>query len=158
MKTVLSNIKSFKDVVEKRSSVVATLHGSHEPGNEEDDERKQKFNIIVTFLDRWIVLSLSGDGTRLGLELARILEKLRLHHNWIPQRTIVFCFFDGPRDSCGDNLSDYSKSMIVAYLAVHGKAVQSQCSSTSSNSATIDYHKFSSVLQKTGVSLHPDRI
>ncbi|XP_046596947.1 uncharacterized protein LOC107222163 [Neodiprion lecontei] len=106
-------------------SVETTLSNSHLFPNSMPDKTVVASLPGLRESDRWVVLSVSGDGVILALELARVFEKLRDAHNWNPRRRIVFCFSNEfGRDSCRDNLPKYAHHKIVAYLTVHGNAIQ----------------------------------
>ncbi|XP_048509407.1 uncharacterized protein LOC105685543 [Athalia rosae] len=70
------------------------------------------------------MLSVSGDGVRPAIELAKVIAKLRKELNWVPRRTIIFCFFHEFEDTCRTSIPKYLRSKIMAYLAVHGSALQ----------------------------------
>lgn len=76
------------------------------------------------FADKYVVFSVSGDGIGLAIELASALNQMYLDQSWRPRRSIIFCMFLGSNDFCKKELPIYVQTDVIAYIAVHGNAVQ----------------------------------
>jgi len=83
--------------------------------------------------DRYVVLSVNGDGIVVALELAQILNEIHSAHEWRPRRSLMFCVSLMAEDVCPRTLPAFMQRRIVAYVAVHAspqgifKFSSSQC-------------------------------
>lgn len=102
---VLSNLSLVQKVVQHQSYIVATARGSREP-------------------DRFVVLSASGEGVGIVLQLAKVFNEIQREYTWSPRRSLVFCLFSGPSNPCTGILSSFMPHRIVAYIVVHHQALQ----------------------------------
>ncbi|KAK1117244.1 hypothetical protein K0M31_016800 [Melipona bicolor] len=102
---ILSNLSLVEKVVEHQSCIVATARGSRES-------------------DRYVVLSTSGEGVGVAVELAKIFNQIQREYRWKPRRSIIFCLFSGSLDSCPEILSNLMPHKIVAYIVVHHQVLQ----------------------------------
>lgn len=102
---ILSNLSLIHKVVEHQSYIAAIARGSREP-------------------DRYVVLSASGEGVGIALELAKILNHIQGEHRWKPRRSIVFCLFSGSSNPCSEIFSTFMHHKVVAYLVIHHQALQ----------------------------------
>ncbi|XP_015183458.1 PREDICTED: N-acetylated-alpha-linked acidic dipeptidase-like protein [Polistes dominula] len=115
---VLSDLPIFHQIVTNGSFVLATSHGSRER-------------------DRFVILSASGNGIDIALELAKVLNQLRVEHNWKPRRTLIFCLFLGSLDICPTMMSNFIRHKIVAYIALYDDNLQGNGSFISAGSDVI---------------------
>ena len=83
-------------------------------------------NVLLTFKcsDRYVVLSASGEGVGVALELAKIFNQIQGEYRWKPRRSIIFCLFSGSLNSCPEILSNLMPHKIVAYIVVHHQVLQ----------------------------------
>ncbi|OAD56834.1 hypothetical protein WN48_02359 [Eufriesea mexicana] len=105
VKTILSNLSLIEKVVEHRSYIVATTRGFRE-------------------FDRYVVLSASGEGVGVALELAKIFNQIQEEYRWKPRRSLIFCLFSGSSNPCPEILSNFISHKVVAYIVVHHQALQ----------------------------------
>ncbi|XP_046824541.1 uncharacterized protein LOC124426648 [Vespa crabro] len=101
----LSDLPIFHRVITNDSFVVATSLGSRES-------------------DRFVILSASGNGIGIALELAKLLNQIRTEHNWKSRRTLIFCLFLGSLDICPTMMSNFIRHKIVAYIALYDDNLQ----------------------------------
>lgn len=80
--------------------------------------------LIVICLDRYVVLSASGEGVGIVLELAKILNRIQGEHRWKPRRSIIFCLFSGYSNPCSEILSTFMRHKVIAYVVIHHQALQ----------------------------------
>ncbi|XP_017793709.1 PREDICTED: transferrin receptor protein 1-like [Habropoda laboriosa] len=102
---ILSNLSLIHNVVKHQSYIVATARGSREP-------------------DRYVVVSASGEGVGVALELAKIFNEIQGEYKWKPRRSLIFCLFSGSLNPCPEILSSFMSHRIVAYIVVHHQALQ----------------------------------
>ncbi|CAL7951082.1 unnamed protein product [Xylocopa violacea] len=102
---VLSNLSLIHKVIQNQSYIVATTRGSREP-------------------DRFVVLSASGEGVGIVLQLAKVFNKIQREYTWNPRRSLVLCLFSGSSNPCTRILSSFMPHRIVAYIVVHHQALQ----------------------------------
>jgi len=70
--------------------------------------------------DRYVILSVNGDGIVVALELAQILDEIHSAHEWRPQRSLMFCVSLMAEDVCPRTLPAFMQRRIMAYVAMHG--------------------------------------
>ncbi|XP_072749051.1 uncharacterized protein [Anoplolepis gracilipes] len=102
---VFSNLSFIHEVENDTLFIHATVHGSREP-------------------DRYIILSVNGDGIAVALELAEVLDRIYSAHDWLPQRSLIFCISLTSTDICPQILPTFMLEKVVAYIAVHGRFTQ----------------------------------
>lgn len=71
-----------------------------------------------------MVLSASGEGVGVALELAKIFNQIQEEYRWKPRRSLIFCLFSGSLNPCPEILSSFMSHRIVAYIVVHHQALQ----------------------------------
>jgi len=87
---------------------------------------QQDFRLFYWFVsDRYIILSVNEDGITLALELAQVLDKICLGHNWRPRRSLIFCMSFTSSDICPQALPTFIWRRAMAYVTVHGHFVRS---------------------------------
>ncbi|RLU16288.1 hypothetical protein DMN91_012048 [Ooceraea biroi] len=101
-----SNLSFVHEVSHRASCVRAIVRGSREP-------------------DRYVILSVNGDGIAVALELAGILDKIYTAHEWRPRRSLMFCVSLASEDVCPQTLPIFAQRRIVACVAVHGHPLAS---------------------------------
>ncbi|XP_034176779.1 aminopeptidase NAALADL1 [Osmia lignaria lignaria] len=102
---ILSNLSFIHKIVEHESYIAAIARGSREP-------------------DRYVVLSASGEGVGIVLELAKTLNHIQGEHRWKPRRSIIFCLFSGSSNPCSEILSTFMRNKVIAYVVIHHQALQ----------------------------------
>ncbi|KAI4482699.1 hypothetical protein M0804_008552 [Polistes exclamans] len=125
---VLSNLPIFHQIVTNDSFVLATSRGSRER-------------------DRFVILSASGNGIDIALELAKVLNQIRVEYNWKSRRTLIFCLFFGSLDICPTMMSNFIRHKIVAYIALYDDNLQGNGNFISAGSDVIQ----SIILQEVGI-------
>ncbi|KAH0949521.1 hypothetical protein HN011_010701 [Eciton burchellii] len=96
-----SNLSLVHEVTHPDASCIrAIVRGSREP-------------------DRYVILSVNGDGIVVALELAQILNEIHSAHEWRPRRSLMFCVSLVAEDVCPRTLPAFMQRRIVAYVAVH---------------------------------------
>ncbi|KAI4495564.1 hypothetical protein M0802_008576 [Mischocyttarus mexicanus] len=124
----LSGLPIFQQIVTNGSFVLATSHGSRER-------------------DRFVILSASGSGIDIALELAKVLNQIRSEYNWEPRRTLVFCLFLGSLDICPTMMSNFIRHKIFAYIALYNDNLQGNGNFISAGSDVIQ----SIILQEVSI-------
>ncbi|XP_018402311.1 PREDICTED: uncharacterized protein LOC108779394 isoform X1 [Cyphomyrmex costatus] len=99
---LFSNLSLIHKVYNHASCIRVTIRGSQEP-------------------DRYIILSVNEDGIALVLELAQVLDKLWLGHNWRPRRSLILCMSFTSSYICPQALPTFMWRKAVAYVMVHGR-------------------------------------
>ncbi|KAL2751722.1 N-acetylated-alpha-linked acidic dipeptidase-like protein [Vespula maculifrons] len=122
----LSDLPIFHRVIKNGSFVVATSPGSREP-------------------DRFVVLSASGNGIGIALELVKVLNQIRTEYNWKSRRTLIFCLFLGSLDICPTMMSNFIRHKIVAYIALYDDNLQGNGNFISAGSDVIQSMIFQEV-------------
>ncbi|XP_076637892.1 uncharacterized protein LOC143350019 isoform X3 [Colletes latitarsis] len=104
---ILSNFSLIDRVVVHPTCIFANARGYREP-------------------DRYVVVSASGEGVCIVLELAKIMNDIQREHDWKPRRSLIFCFIFGSSDSCSEILfqNAFVHSRIMAYVVVHHRVFQ----------------------------------
>ncbi|CAL1686623.1 unnamed protein product [Lasius platythorax] len=97
-----SNLSFVHEVTNHTFCVRATVRGSREP-------------------DRYIILSVNGDGIAVALELAQVLDRIYSAHDWRPRRSLMFCISLTFWDVCPQTLPTFIRQKVVAYVALHGR-------------------------------------
>lgn len=97
---VLSDLSVFHRIIKNNSYVLATSHGSREP-------------------DRFVILSASGKGIGIAIELAKIFNQIQSEYGWMSRRTLVFCLFFGTFDICPTVVPNFIRNKVVAYIALY---------------------------------------
>ncbi|KAK2576432.1 hypothetical protein KPH14_005765 [Odynerus spinipes] len=97
---MLSDLPLFHQIIKNGSFVLATSHGFREP-------------------DRFVILSASGKGIGVALELAKIFNHIQSEYGWIPRRTLIFCLFFGSVDICPTMIPNFVRHKVVAYIALY---------------------------------------
>lgn len=124
----LSGLPIFHQIVTNGSFVLATSRGFRER-------------------DRFVILSASGNGIDIALELAKVLNEIRVEYNWTPRRTLIFCLFLGSLDICPTMMSNFIRHKIVAYIALYDDNLQDNGNFISAGSDVIQ----SIILQEVGI-------
>ncbi|XP_076637891.1 uncharacterized protein LOC143350019 isoform X2 [Colletes latitarsis] len=108
---ILSNFSLIDRVVVHPTCIFANARGYREP-------------------DRYVVVSASGEGVCIVLELAKIMNDIQREHDWKPRRSLIFCFIFGSSDSCSEILfqNAFVHSRIMAYVVVHHRVFQEAAS------------------------------
>ncbi|XP_076235251.1 uncharacterized protein LOC143179778 [Calliopsis andreniformis] len=101
----LSNLPLIQKVVTYQSCIAATVRGTREP-------------------DRYVVLSVSGEGVGIALKLVKILNQIHEEHGWKPRRSLIFCLCVGPSNSCSETLPTYMHHRVLAYLVIRYHTLQ----------------------------------
>lgn len=81
-------------------------------------------SLTVQILDRYIVLLISGDGVGIALKLVKVLNQIQEEHGWKPHRSLIFCLYVEPLNSCLETLSGYTRRRIMAYIVIDRRAFQ----------------------------------
>ncbi|KOC61966.1 hypothetical protein WH47_05855 [Habropoda laboriosa] len=74
--------------------------------------------------EMYVVVSASGEGVGVALELAKIFNEIQGEYKWKPRRSLIFCLFSGSLNPCPEILSSFMSHRIVAYIVVHHQALQ----------------------------------
>ncbi|KAL7294727.1 hypothetical protein TKK_0012019 [Trichogramma kaykai] len=70
--------------------------------------------------DRLVVISASGHGRDIAINIAKAMNQLHKKGSWRPKRSWVFCLFYGSKDRCAEAFREDSQHKIVGYVAIHG--------------------------------------
>lgn len=102
---VLSNLSFVPQITEHKSCLTASVTGYREA-------------------DRYVIVSASGQGISIALEIMKLLNKIHQDHEWKPRRTLIFCMFSGREDSCLMEFTPFLRRRIIAYIALHNHSLK----------------------------------
>ncbi|XP_070166426.1 aminopeptidase NAALADL1 [Polyergus mexicanus] len=97
-----ANLSFVDEVTNHTFCVRAIVRGSREP-------------------DRYVILSVNGDGIAVALELAQVLDRIYSAHDWRPRRSLIFCVSLMSSDVCAQTLPTFIRRKVVAYIAMHDR-------------------------------------
>ncbi|XP_054011108.1 uncharacterized protein LOC128893856 [Hylaeus anthracinus] len=138
---ILSNLSFIQKVVVHPSCIVANARGSREP-------------------DRYVVVSASGEGVGIALELAKKMSKIQREYGWRPRRSLIFCLIMGSSDPCLEIVTRniFLRSRIMAYVIVHQRILQGRGPFTASGSDVVKSVVFKAASTVKNIRSHNNQL